>query len=48
MYINKDREITMTLINMAELYGFRGVVITVDAQVLGKRISDIKNGFSSP
>jgi isopentenyl diphosphate isomerase/L-lactate dehydrogenase-like FMN-dependent dehydrogenase len=47
MYINKNRDITMTLIKMAEVYGFHGVVIAVDTQVIGKRISDTKNNFSS-
>lgn len=48
MYINKDRLITKTLIELAETYNFKGLVITVDAQVLGKRISDVRNNFSSP
>lgn len=48
LYINKNREITKTLIKLAEQYDFKALVITVDAQVLGKRINDIKRQFSSP
>lgn len=40
LYIMKDRKVTETMVKMAEKYGFSGIVVTVDAQVLGKRVQD--------
>lgn len=40
LYILKDRKITELMVRLAEKYGFRGIVVTVDAQVIGKRIKD--------
>ena len=40
VYVLKDREITLKQIKLAEKYGFSGIVITVDAQVFGKRINN--------
>lgn len=37
LYITKDWELTKTIIKLAEKYGFTGLCITVDAQVLGVR-----------
>jgi (S)-2-hydroxy-acid oxidase len=36
------------MVRMAEKYGFSGIVVTVDAQVIGKRIKDERNKFISP
>ena len=36
---------TLKHIKLAEKYGFSGLVITVDAQVFGKRINNEKNKF---
>ena len=36
------------MVRMAEKYGFQGLVVTVDAQVIGKRVTDERNKFISP
>jgi len=41
LYIYKDREITKSLIQLAELSGFVGIVLTVDAPIYGKRVKEI-------
>jgi isopentenyl diphosphate isomerase/L-lactate dehydrogenase-like FMN-dependent dehydrogenase len=46
LYILKNRSYTETLVRMSEANGFAGLVVTVDAQVFGKRIIDVKNMFS--
>jgi 4-hydroxymandelate oxidase len=48
LYIYKDRGITRSLVNRAESCGFRAIVVTVDAPVLGRRERDLRNGFSLP
>ena len=45
IYVLKNREITIKQIKLAEKYGFSGLVLTVDAQVFGKRINNEKNKF---
>lgn len=40
IYVLKNREITLRHIKLAEKYGFSGIVITVDAQVFGKRVNN--------
>lgn len=47
MYITKDWELTKTTIKLAEKYGFMGLVITVDAQVLGIRKKEKKYIYDS-
>jgi isopentenyl diphosphate isomerase/L-lactate dehydrogenase-like FMN-dependent dehydrogenase len=37
MYISNDWGLTISIIRLAEKYGFTGLTITVDAQVLGIR-----------
>jgi isopentenyl diphosphate isomerase/L-lactate dehydrogenase-like FMN-dependent dehydrogenase len=37
MYVTNDWALTETKVRLAEQYGFIGLVITVDAQVLGIR-----------
>ena len=48
LYCLKDREVTRRLVERATRLGFRGIVVTVDAPVLGKREADEKSGFSLP
>lgn len=48
LYITKNREITKTLVRNAEESGYKALVLTVDAPVLGKRESDMKNKFNLP
>lgn len=47
LYVLKNRGYTEALIKLAEQHGYGGLVVTVDAQLFGKRIMDVKNGFSS-
>ena len=48
LYIYKDREITRELLRRAKAAGFRGIVLTVDTPVLGRRERDLHNGFTLP
>ena len=48
LYCMKDRDLTKRIIERADRLGFRGIVITVDAPVLGKRESDEKSQFALP
>ena len=43
MYITNDWELTVCQVRLAEKYGFAGLAITVDAQVLGTRRRAYKN-----
>jgi (S)-2-hydroxy-acid oxidase len=45
LYVTKDRNITRQLVDRAEKAGFKALLVTVDAPVLGNRISDHKNHF---
>lgn len=46
IYILKNREITQNLINRAIRYGYRAIVVTCDAPILGNRRRDAKNNFT--
>lgn len=48
LYIYKDRGATLDLIRRAEAAGFQALVLTVDAQVWGRREADVRNGFKLP
>ena len=48
LYCLKDRDLTRRMIERADRLGFRGIVITVDAPVLGKRESDEQTRFALP
>jgi 4-hydroxymandelate oxidase len=48
LYIYRDREITRALIEAAKSVGYTGIVLTVDAPVLGRREQDIRLGFTLP
>ncbi|PVF94761.1 FMN-dependent alpha-hydroxy acid dehydrogenase [Serendipita vermifera] len=43
LYLNKDREKSAEILRKVERLGFKAVMLTVDAPVLGKRERDIKN-----
>jgi isopentenyl diphosphate isomerase/L-lactate dehydrogenase-like FMN-dependent dehydrogenase len=43
MYISNDWALTETQVRLAEKYGFAGLAITVDAQVLGIRKREVKS-----
>lgn len=46
IYILKNRDITENLITRAIRYGYRALVVTCDAPILGNRRRDIKNSFT--
>jgi len=48
MYITKNRKITEKLVALAEKNGYTALVLTVDAPILGKRETPLKNSFSPP
>jgi isopentenyl diphosphate isomerase/L-lactate dehydrogenase-like FMN-dependent dehydrogenase len=48
LYVYKDREATLSLIQRAESQGCTAIAVTVDAQVWGRRERDIKNRFRLP
>ena len=48
LYVMKDRNQTIEIIRLAEKNGFSGIVLTVDAPVLGTRERDFKTQFKVP
>ncbi|POR33889.1 Uncharacterized protein TPAR_05921 [Tolypocladium paradoxum] len=46
LYVNKDREITRSIVQHAERRGCRGLFITVDAPQLGRREKDMRSKFT--
>lgn len=46
IYILKNREITQNVIGRAVRMGYRALVITCDAPILGKRRRDVRNNFT--
>jgi len=48
LYVYKDRGATTDLIKRAEAAGCRALVLTVDAQVWGRREADVRNNFKLP
>lgn len=48
LYLWRDRERSLELINRAASAGFKGLILTVDAQVAGARLRDVRNGLTVP
>ncbi|VDL77222.1 unnamed protein product [Nippostrongylus brasiliensis] len=48
LYVYKDKNITTSLVKRAEASGCRALVLTVDTPVLGRRLPDVRNGFTLP
>ncbi|XP_074844561.1 2-Hydroxyacid oxidase 1 [Carettochelys insculpta] len=48
LYIYKDREVTRSLVQRAERAGYKGIFVTVDTPLLGKRFDDVRNRFQLP
>jgi isopentenyl diphosphate isomerase/L-lactate dehydrogenase-like FMN-dependent dehydrogenase len=48
LYVYKDRQATLSLVQRAESAGCKAIALTVDAQVWGRRERDIKNRFRLP
>ncbi|HEY6794443.1 MAG TPA: aminotransferase class I/II-fold pyridoxal phosphate-dependent enzyme [Kineosporiaceae bacterium] len=48
VYCFRDRGLTRELVGRAAAAGFTGLVLTVDCPRLGRRLRDVRNGFSLP
>ena len=48
MHVFNDRTFTANVIQRAERAGYRALVITIDAPVLGRRLADCRNTFNMP
>ncbi|KAJ2343226.1 Hydroxyacid oxidase 1 [Coemansia sp. RSA 2618] len=48
LYVYQKREISETLVRRAEKAGFKAIVLTVDAPMLGRRLVDARNKFNPP
>ena len=48
LYVYKDREATLSLVQRAASAGCKAIALTVDAQIWGRRERDIKNRFRLP
>jgi 4-hydroxymandelate oxidase len=48
LYVHRDRDLTARLVARAKEAGYGAIVLTVDTPVLGRRIPDVRNGFSLP
>lgn len=48
LYVHKDRGFTRALVERAQGAGYRAVVLTVDAPILGRRLADERNAFTLP
>jgi 4-hydroxymandelate oxidase len=48
LYVHKDRGLTRALVQRAAAAGYRALVLTVDAPLLGRRLSDLRQGFALP
>ncbi len=46
LYCFSDRELTASLVTRAKAAGYRAVVLTVDAPVLGRREREIRSGYA--
>ena len=47
LYLSNNWELTVSAIKLVEKYGFDGVVVTVDAQILGVRRREKETPFDS-
>ena len=48
LYMWKDRDRSMALVDRAKAAGFDTLVLTVDVQVAGARLRDVRNGMTIP
>jgi 4-hydroxymandelate oxidase len=48
LYVYRDRGVTRSLVERAEAAGYRALVLTVDAPLMGRRIADSHNRFELP
>lgn len=48
LYVMRDRDFVMSLIDRAKEAGCSALVLTLDLQILGQRHKDLRNGLSAP
>jgi len=48
LYVMRDREFVLALIDRAKAAGCSALVLTLDLQILGQRHKDVRNGLSGP
>ncbi|WP_369033979.1 alpha-hydroxy acid oxidase [Streptomyces adonidis] len=48
LYLWRDRETVAGLVKRAKAAGYQGLVVTVDASVIGRREKDFRNGMTIP
>jgi L-lactate dehydrogenase (cytochrome) len=48
LYVMRDREFVLNLIDRAKAVGCSALVLTLDLQILGQRHKDLRNGLSAP
>lgn len=48
LYLFRDREVSLRLLQHAQALGFEAIEITVDNAIPGRRLRDARNGFSLP
>jgi L-lactate dehydrogenase (cytochrome) len=48
LYVMRDRDFVLTLIDRAKAAGCSALVLTADLQILGQRHKDLRNGLSAP
>lgn len=48
LYVHKDRGATRELVARAQAAGYGALVVTVDTPILGRRLADLRNGFTLP
>ncbi|HWN66332.1 MAG TPA: alpha-hydroxy acid oxidase [Haliangium sp.] len=48
LYVYRDRRVTQALVERVEAAGCQGLVLTVDAPLLGRRERDVRNRFHLP
>ena len=48
LYVMRDRDFVMNLIDRAKAAGCSALVLTADLQILGQRHKDLRNGLSAP
>jgi L-lactate dehydrogenase (cytochrome) len=48
LYVWRDRGMTSALVERAREAGYSALVVTVDSPLSGKRVRDLRNGFSVP
>jgi L-lactate dehydrogenase (cytochrome) len=48
LYVWRDRGASQALVERAKAAGYRALVLTVDTHLAGRRLRDVRNGFTQP